>query len=88
MLFKIGAVKTYWEETETTVEETYERLSQLELTTLLDDPAIDLKSQEMVEEGVTDPMGNEIPTEQYFNVEVKSAQKMVRLKLRIYPLKS
>jgi len=85
LLFKIGAVKTYWEETETTVEETYERLSQLELTTLLDDPAIDLKSQEIVEEGVTDPMGNEIPTEQYFNVEVKRRTKNGKVKIENIP---
>ncbi len=85
LLFKIGALKTYWDETETTVEETYERLSQLELTTLLDDPAIELKSQEIVEEGVTDPMGNEIPTEQYFNVEVKRRTKNGKVKIENIP---
>ena len=85
LLFKIGALKTYWDETETTVEETYERLSQLELTTLLDDPAIELKSQEVVEEGVTDQMGNQIPTEQYFNVEVKRRTKNGKVKIENIP---
>ena len=85
MLFKIGAIKTYWEESEETCEETYEQLSEMELTTLLDDPAIELLSQEIVEEGVTDEMGNEIPTEQYFNVQVRRKKKNGKVKIENIP---
>ena len=57
LLFKQGAVKFHWSETDTTVSEAYEDLTEDELTLLVSDPAIEVISQEVTEMGVVDPMG-------------------------------
>ena len=57
LLFKQGAVKFYWHETDKTVNETYEDLTEDELTLLVNDPAIEIVSQDMTEIGMVDPSG-------------------------------
>ena len=85
LLFKLGAVKFYWEESESTVEEKYSGLSENELTLLLDDPDIELVSQEMTEVGNVDEMGQEQPIEQTFSVEVKRRLKGGKVKIDNIP---
>jgi len=52
LLFKIGVLKVFWEENIQTVEESYDNLSEEELTLLLDDPDIEVISQSVNEVGV------------------------------------
>ncbi|MEK9697113.1 MAG: hypothetical protein VW270_15230, partial [Candidatus Poseidoniales archaeon] len=52
LLFKIGVLKVFWEENIQTVEESYQNLSEEELTILLDDPDIEVVSQSINEVGV------------------------------------
>ena len=52
LLFKQCAVKMYWEEKDTTVNESYESLTEDELTLLVSDPAIEILSQEVQEMGM------------------------------------
>ena len=60
LLFKLGAVKFYWDETERTEEEEYEGLTEDELALLVADPNIEVVEQEAVEVGMTAPDGSEI----------------------------
>jgi hypothetical protein len=52
LLFKIGVLKVFWEENVQTLEESYQNLSEEELTILLDDPDIEVVSQSINEVGV------------------------------------
>ena len=85
LLFKQGAVKFYWHETDTTVNETYEDLTEDELTLLVNDPAIEIVSQDMTEIGMVDPSGAEMPMERKFSVEVKRLTKSGAVKIDNVP---
>ena len=85
LLFKQGAVKFYWHETDTTVNETYEDLTEDELTLLVNDPAIEIVSQDMTEIGMVDPNGAEMPMERKFSVEVKRLTKSGAVKIDNVP---
>jgi hypothetical protein len=65
LLFKVGAVKAYYQEDETVTTDEYENLTAEELTLLLADPNVELVSQEVSAQG-------EIET---FNVEIKRKMK-------------
>ncbi len=52
LLFKVGVLKVFWEENIQVVEETYQNLTEDELTLLLDDPDIEIVSQTSNEVGV------------------------------------
>ncbi len=71
LLFKIGACKFYWHETETVKDEEYSDLTETELTLLLEDDAVEIVSQEMTEVGELDEMGVEQPIEQTYSVQIK-----------------
>ena len=71
LLFKVGACKFYWHETENTITEDYNDLNDDELTMLMEDETIEIVSQEIVETGEISEDGEEIPLEASFNVEVK-----------------
>ena len=85
LLFKQGAVKFYWQETDTTVNETYEELTEDELTLLVNDPAIEIVSQDMTEVGMVDPSGAEMPMDRKFSVEVKRLTKSGAVKIDNVP---
>lgn len=85
LLFKQGAVKFYWHETDTTVNETYEDLTEDELTLLVNDPAIEIVSQDMTEIGMVDPSGAEMPMDRKFSVEVKRLTKSGAVKIDNVP---
>ncbi len=85
LLFKQGAVKFHWLETDTTVNETYEGLTEDELTLLVSDPAIEVISQEVTEMGVVDPMGQEMPMDIKYSVEVKRTKKAGKVKIDNVP---
>ena len=52
LLFKIGVLKTFWEENIQVVEESYKNLTEDELTILLDDPDVEVVSQSINEVGI------------------------------------
>ena len=85
LLFKMGSVKTYWEETETVKEEEYKNLSIQELTLLVEDPSIEIVSQKVVEEGVVSPEGQEIPVNSFFDVQIKRKVKNGKVKIENIP---
>ena len=85
LLFKMGSVKTYWEETETVKEEEYNNLSIEELTLLVEDPSIEIVSQKVVEEGVVSPEGQEIPVNSFFDVQIKRKIKNGKVKIENIP---
>ena len=85
LLFKQGAVKMYWEEKDTTVNESYEALTEDELTLLVSDPAIEILSQEVQEIGMVDPEGNEVPMERTYSVEVRRIKKSGSVKIDNIP---
>ena len=85
LLFKQGAVKFYWQETDTTVNETWEDLTEDELTILVNDPAIEIVSQDMTEVGMVDPSGAEMPMDRKFSVEIKRLTKSGAVKIDNVP---
>ena len=85
LLFKQGAVKFYWQETDKTVNETYEDLTEDELTLLVNDPAIEIVSQDVTEIGMVNPDGVEVPMERKFSVEVKRLTKSGSVKIDNVP---
>ena len=85
LLFKQGAVKFHWSETDTTVSEAYEDLTEDELTLLVSDPAIEVISQEVTEMGVVDPMGEEMPMDVKYSVEIKRTKKAGKVKIDNVP---
>lgn len=71
LLFKMGAVKFYWEESEDVTEEEYEGLSEDELSIMLADESVEIVAQEAIEQGIVSPMGIEIPAMLTYNVKIK-----------------
>ena len=86
LLFKQGAVKFYWQETEDVVNEVYEGLTEDEVTLLVNDPAVEVISQDVVEVGTVDEAtGQEVPTDISFNVEVNVRKKSGKVKIDNVP---
>lgn len=85
LLFKQGAVKFYWDETETVINETYEGLTEDEVTLLLDDPAVEVVSQEVIEVGMVGPDGQEMPMDVRYDVEVNVKKRGGKVKIDNIP---
>jgi hypothetical protein len=85
LLFKMGAVKFYYDETEKTEEEEYEGLTEDELALLVADPNIEVIEQEAIEMGMTAPDGTEIPVSVTYNVKVKKTEMSGKVKLLNIP---
>ena len=91
LLFKIGVLKVFWEENIQTVEETYQNLSEDELTLLLDDDDVEVVSQSENEIGFvadgadeTDE-GGEVPLIVSYDVEIKRRKNSGRTKIMNVP---
>jgi hypothetical protein len=85
LLFKQGAVKFYWDETETVINETYEGLTEDEVTLLVDDPAVEVVSQEVIEVGMVGPDGQEMPMDVRYDVEVNVKKRGGKVKIDNIP---
>tara|TARA_B100001057_G_C22871397_1_gene959064 strand:+ start:2380 stop:4374 length:1995 start_codon:yes stop_codon:yes gene_type:complete len=86
LLFKQGAVKFYWQETEDVANEVYEGLTEDEVTLLVNDPAVEVISQDVVEVGTVDEAtGQEVPTDISYNVEVNVRKKSGKVKIDNVP---
>ena len=94
LLFKIGVLKVFWEENIQTVEESYQNLSEDELTMLVDDDDIEIVSQSMNEIGIADDgddgddaidPDNQIPLLVSYDVDVKRRKNSGRVKIMNVP---
>lgn len=89
LLSKTGVVKSFWDETERTKQETYRCLLEVELRALLNDESVEPlgieKYQEMLPPGI-DQMGMALPAEPVtlYNVEIKRTYR--RGKARSVPV--
>ena len=87
ILFKAGIVKHYWHETEESVEETLEGLTDDELTVLLADDDVKVIEQEAHEVGtpVEAPDGSIMPPPMAYDVKVERTKKDGRVKIENVP---
>ena len=87
LLFKMGIVKHYFDETEKVTEDMYEGLTDNELTALLADEDIEIVGQEAREMG--EPQigmdGQMMPAPMVFDVRVRKTQKDGRIKIENVP---
>lgn len=87
LLFKMGVVKSYYDETETVTEDEYEGLTEDELTALLADPDLEVVEQESrpLGEDVEMPDGSVMPAPMVYDIRVKRTQKDGRVRIENVP---
>ena len=86
MLFKLGVVKYYWEESENVTEESYNNLTLDELTILTADDNIEIIEQDSRPinedaEEQTDEMGNVVPISMVYDVKIKRKKTSGEIKI-------
>ena len=82
LLFKIGVLKSYWEEDVSVKTEEYDGLTEDELVMLLDDTDVELVSQDYTEDFEFDPtIGIEVPVNRLYSVEIKRTKTTGRVKI-------
>jgi len=82
LLFKIGVLKSYWEEDVSVKTEQYDGLTEDELVMLLDDTDVELVSQDYTEDFEFDPtIGIEVPVNRLYSVEIKRTKTTGRVKI-------
>ena len=82
LLFKIGVLKSYWEEDVSVKTEEYDGLTEDELVMLLDDTDVELVSQDYTEDFEFDPtIGIEVPVNRLYSVEIKKTKTTGRVKI-------
>ena len=87
LLFKLGVVKTYFDQTETVTEDEYEGLTEDELTALLADENLEVIEQEsrVLGEDQAMPDGTMMPAPMVFDVRVRRTQSDGRVKIENIP---
>ena len=82
LMFRLGVVKYFWDETEEVNEEEYNGLNEDELVMLLNDPDVDVVSQE---ETVTETMladdGSLVPLASTYDLSVKVTRRSGKIKI-------
>ena len=83
LLFRLGVVKFYWDESEEVTEEEYNGLSDEELAMLMDDPDIEIVSQE---ETITETYADEVtgelfPVSSTYDLSVRVTRKSGKIKI-------
>jgi len=82
LLFKIGVLKSYWEEDVSVKTEEYDGLTEDELVMLLDDTDVELVSQDYTEDFEFDPtIGIEVPVNRLYSVEIKRTKTSGSVKI-------
>ena len=82
LLFKIGVLKSYWEEDVSVKTEQYDGLTEDELVMLLDDTDVELVSQDYTEDFEFDPtIGIEVPVNRLYSVEIKRTKTSGSVKI-------
>ena len=88
LLFKLGVVKHYYDESEKVIEDVYEGLTESELTVLFSDDDVEILEQDIRVEGedVVDEMGNIIqPALELYDVKVKKTTRNGRVRIENVP---
>jgi len=87
LLFKAGIVKHYFNESDTITEDSYEGLTDNELTALLADDDIEIVEQNAREEGDPQilPDGSELPPPLVFDVRIRKTMSDGRVKIENVP---
>ena len=87
LLFKMGVVKHYFDESETTTEDSYEGLTENELTALLVDEDIEIIGQDAREVGEPQfmPDGSVLPQPLVFDVRIRKTTTDVRVRIENVP---
>lgn len=85
LLFKIGVVKFYYDDTTTVEEETYENLNDAELALILNNPDVDVVEQSTNVTNVMMPDGSEVAAAESFDMKVKVTRKSGRIKIENVP---
>ena len=87
LLFKMGVVKHYYDETENVIEDVYEGLTDDELTALISDDDVDVVEQEAREygESVMGPNGEMLPPPMVYDVRVRKTHRDGRIKIENVP---
>ncbi|MEK9575956.1 MAG: hypothetical protein VW014_00155 [Halieaceae bacterium] len=82
LMFRLGVVKYFWDETEDVTEEEYNGLNEDELVMLLNDPDVEVVSQE---ETVTETMmaddGMMVPLASSYDISVKVTRRSGKIKV-------
>ena len=91
LLFKVGVLKVFWDENIQTVEESYQNLSEDELTLLIDDEDVEVVSQSENEIGFVpddaevEDADAEVPLIVSYDVEIKRRKNSGRTKIMNVP---
>ena len=87
LMFRLGVVKYFWDETEEVNEEEYNNLSEEELALLLSDPDVEVVSQgETVTQSFVDDMtGEMVPLESSYDLTVRVTRRSGKIKLMNVP---
>jgi len=85
LLFKIGVVKFYWDDTTTVEEETYENLNEAELALVLANPDVEVIEQSMNMTSVIMDDGTEQATAESYDMKVKVTRKSGKIRIENVP---
>ena len=85
LLFKIGCVKFYYDDTTTVEEETYENLNDAELALLLNNPDVEVVEQSTNVTNVTMMDGAEVAAAESFDMKVKVTRKSGKVRIENVP---
>ena len=87
LMFRLGVVKYYWDEQESTKEEEYENLSETELAALLSNP--DMEVVGVINEEASaygqDEMGEMVPIESMYSLKVRVKEKTGKIRIENVP---
>ena len=87
LMFRLGVVKYYWDEQESTKEEEYENLSETELAALLSNPdteVVGVINEEASAYG-QDEMGEMVPIESMYSLKVRVKEKTGKIRIENVP---
>jgi len=88
LLLKMGVIKHYYDESEKIIEDSYEGLTEAELTALAGDDDVEILEQDIRIEGdpIVDPMGNEIaPAPEVYDVKIRKTTRDGRVRIENIP---
>ena len=85
LLFKLGVVKFYYDETTTIEEAEYEGLTEAELAKLLENPDIDVVAQSETVTEIVNEMGMLQPVTESYDIKVKISKKSGKVKIENVP---
>lgn len=83
LLQKNGFIKTYWDDSETVKEETFENVNSMTLAELEDDPEVEVIEQE--EKPVTPEYADVAPDGVLYDIKIRRTAKRGRVKVEVIP---